>query len=384
MKIDHLPIGKVRLNPDNPRQIGTKEFMSLVKSLKDCPDMFEARPLLVSDRTGEHIVLGGNMRLRAAQKLGYKEVPAIILSGLTEAQEREIAIKDNGAWGEWDWDALANEWGDVPLAEWGVDIPTDWATDQVEPADAEPQIDKAAELNKKWKVKTGDLFTIGDHRLLCGDSTKREDVERVMGDEKAEAVVTDPPYGMNLNTDYSHLHGEGKSLRHEKVIGDDVPFDPGPLFSAFGYCKDMFLFGADYYLPRIPDWDKGSWLIWDKRVEEKYDAVIGSAFEVLWTKARHKKEILRFQYVNWAARMKDGEKFHPTMKPVDLIVKIILMTDANAIVDPYLSSGTTMVACQNLSRKCRGIEISPNYCAVILQRMTDAFPEIEIERVDAN
>ena len=126
MKIDHLPIGSVKLNQSNPRQIGTKEFMSLVKSLKDCPEMFEARPLLVSDRTGERIVLGGNMRLRAAQKLGYTEVPAIILSGLTEAQEREITIKDNGVWGEFDWDALANEWGDVPLADWGVGIPPDW------------------------------------------------------------------------------------------------------------------------------------------------------------------------------------------------------------------------------------------------------------------
>ena len=135
MKIDHLPIGSIKLNPANPRQIGTKEFMSLVKSLKDCPEMFEARPLLVSDRTGENVVLGGNMRLRAAQKLGYAEVPVIILSGLTEAQEREIAIKDNGAWGEWDWDALANEWGDVPLADWGVDISRDW-TD--EPGEKEP------------------------------------------------------------------------------------------------------------------------------------------------------------------------------------------------------------------------------------------------------
>lgn len=123
MKIEHLPIGKVKLNPDNPRQISKKQFESLVKSLKDCPDMFEARPLLCSNRTGKLIVLGGNMRLRAAQKLGYKEVPVIILPGLTEAQEREITIKDNGAWGAWSWEDLANSWSDLPLKDWGVDIP---------------------------------------------------------------------------------------------------------------------------------------------------------------------------------------------------------------------------------------------------------------------
>lgn len=135
MKIDHLPTSTLRLNPANPRQISEKQFRSLVKSLKDCPQLFEARPLLVSDRTGERIVLGGNMRLRAAQKLGLTEVPAIILPGLTEAQEREIAIKDNGAWGEWDWDALANEWGDVPLAEWGVPMPSCWRDEPAAEAD---------------------------------------------------------------------------------------------------------------------------------------------------------------------------------------------------------------------------------------------------------
>jgi ParB-like chromosome segregation protein Spo0J len=134
MTIHRLPIASLRLNPDNPRQISDKQFRSLVKSLKDCPELFDARPLLVSDRTGERVVLGGNMRLRAAQQLRYTEVPAVILSGLTEAQEREIVIKDNGSWGEWDWDRLANEWGDAPLAAWGVPMPGCWQD--------EPEADK--------------------------------------------------------------------------------------------------------------------------------------------------------------------------------------------------------------------------------------------------
>lgn len=117
-----IEIGKLHFNKDNPRQIKTREFNSLVKSLEDAPEMFEARPLLVSDRTGELIVIGGNMRLRAAQKLKYKKVPAIIISGLTEEKEKEIAIKDNGAWGEWDWETLANSWDHLPLNEWGVNI----------------------------------------------------------------------------------------------------------------------------------------------------------------------------------------------------------------------------------------------------------------------
>ena len=193
-----------------------------------------------------------------------------------------------------------------------------------------------------------------------------------MQGERAGAVVTDPPYGMNLDTDYSAISGgEGKSLKHDKIIGDDKPYDPTPLFELFGYCDEIIMFGADYYLPRIPNWESGCWLIWDKRVEDKYDAVIGSSFDVLWSKKKRRKEILRFQYVNWGARMKDGGKFHPTMKPVDLIEQIIDKTTSAIIVDPYLGSGTTLIACERLGRKCRAVEISPAYVAVAIQRWVD-------------
>jgi hypothetical protein len=121
-EIIFIPASKLKLNPDNPRQIGKKEFDRLVKSLEDCPEMFNVRPLLISQRTGENIIIGGNMRFRAAKKLDYKEMPCVILAGITEAKEKEIAIKDNGTFGEWDYEALANAWDSLPLQEWGVGI----------------------------------------------------------------------------------------------------------------------------------------------------------------------------------------------------------------------------------------------------------------------
>ena len=125
-EIIYLPIGKLKPNPDNPRLIRDANFKRLVKSLKDCPQLFDARPCICSDRTGDLIVLGGNMRLMAAKELKYKEVPVIIMSGLTPDQEREIVVKDNGEnFGEWDFDLLAN-WRDEPLKDWGVDLPEDW------------------------------------------------------------------------------------------------------------------------------------------------------------------------------------------------------------------------------------------------------------------
>jgi hypothetical protein len=126
-KIQYLPIGQLVLNPGNPRLIRDAGFRRLVKSLKDCPELFDARPCICSNRTGKNVIMGGNMRYLAAKELKYKDVPAIIMSGLTEDQEREIVIKDNGeTFGEWNMDLLSSSWSDLPLADWGVDIPKEF------------------------------------------------------------------------------------------------------------------------------------------------------------------------------------------------------------------------------------------------------------------
>ena len=223
MKTELISIRKVKPNPENPRTIKDAAFKRLVKSLEDCPDLFNARPLLCSDRTGELVVLGGNMRLRAAKELKYKEVPVIIMKGLTEEQEREIAIKDNGAFGEWDYDALANDWSHLPLADWGVDIPDDFVapSEPEDNRDAEPQIDRAEELNKEWKVQQGDLWLIGEHRLLCGDSTKAEDVGKVMGGEKARMCFTDPPWNVAIGGDANPRHRQRAGLQNDNLPHDE-------------------------------------------------------------------------------------------------------------------------------------------------------------------
>ncbi len=168
-----VKLSQIKLNPDNPRRISEKDMERLVKSLTEFPEMMDIREIVVDENM---MVLGGNMRTLALKKAGAKECVAKVVTGLTKEQKREFIVKDNSAFGSWDMDALANGWDDLPLVDWGVDLPEDWAgsSEDQETQDAEPQIDRAEELNKAWNVKPGDLWLIGEHRLLCGDSTQRE------------------------------------------------------------------------------------------------------------------------------------------------------------------------------------------------------------------
>jgi len=249
--------------------------------------------------------------------------------------------------------------------------------------DQGPQIDRAAELQEKWQVAHGDVWLIdsktgkGVHRLMCGDSTNAEDVARLMGGVKADAVVADPPYGMNLDTDYSKYGNpfEGKYASHsyDAVIGDNKKYNPSHIFESWGYCKDIFLWGADYYAELIPRREDGSWLVWDKRDDGNLDEMFGSAFELCWSKKLHKREIIRVRWGGvFGTETQDIKKrIHPNQKPLQVISWILERYTKNIVVDPFLGSGTTMIAAEMSSRICYGLEISENYCAVILQRCAD-------------
>lgn len=235
-----------------------------------------------------------------------------------------------------------------------------------EPADAEPQIDRAEELNKIWKVKTGDLWQIGEHRLLCGDSTKAEDVERVMGEEKADMVMADPPYGMSAVESSGVL-----SARYSKDIKGDK--DNETAKRGFAACASIkapqVWWGANYYTEKMPS--SGCWLVWDKNNggSDQADA------ELAWTNLEGVVRIFK-------QASEKIDRVHPTQKHPLLIMWAIEKTSGTLVYDPFLGSGTTMVACQNLNRKCMGIEISPNYCSVVLERMKTAFPSIEIKKIE--
>ncbi len=415
--IKTIPITRLKTNngqieglPKNPRFIRDERFDKLKQSIKELPSMLELRELIVYPQNGHFVTIGGNMRLRAAKDLNHTELPCKVLDVKTPvSQLREIAIKDNIGFGQDDYDLLANEWDDEELTRWGMEIP-ELDEPEGELIDAEPQIDKAAELNKKWKVKTGDLWQIGEHRLLCGDSTKREDVERLMGQERFDICITSPPYNgggkAGFKTDY---YGKTKQFYQDEHVDDrteqewiefceEILFRCGEIarddlsvivwnvmYNAncrSGYGQVMFRGVQPFTVKETICWDKGhgfpsaskgilsrNWeLIFVLSKGEKYHTTQGED-EPRWCKWQ-------------VARPDEQADDHKATFPTELATRALSEFSQTSAVcyEPFAGSGTTLVACQNLNRKCYAIEISENYCAVVLERMQTAFPEIEIKR----
>jgi hypothetical protein len=268
-------------------------------------------------------------------------------------------------------------------------------------------------LNKKWQVQAGDLWNIGEHRLLCGDSTKIEDVENAMDKKTASFVFSDAPYGISIvNTKGKVSTGlpVGPALRSGKVGGNKAfgkvdTIDRGmkqkPIIPANTYApvigddngdtaRKAFLllfglfpkavhvwWGANHYSDVFPP--ASCWIVWDKNNGESFFADAELAFCTDKTAVR----IFKHQWNGLIKESERGEKrCHPTQKPAALAVWCMESygEQDDIVFDPFMGSGCSMVAAQNLSRKCYGIEISPDYCAVILERMQTAFPDIKIEK----
>ena len=188
------PVKNLKVDPNNPRTLNKEKFKKLKKSLENFPEMLDVRPLVVADG----IVVGGNMRLRALQELKVEEVPVIDVTEWTQAQRDEFMIKDNLTFGDWDYDILANEWEGTDLQEWGLDI---WA-DDVPPAPGLTDKDDIPEQDKtEPKTKLGDVWQLGNHRIMCGDCTKEENLEKLFNGKKADLIHADPPYGMGKQKD---------------------------------------------------------------------------------------------------------------------------------------------------------------------------------------
>ena len=353
-----IKLSEITPNAKNPRLIKEERFKKLVRSLENLPDFTAIRAIILDE---DKKIIGGNMRFRAMQHLKWKTAIVQVYDREYHAQTkaalelgksyedvcREMVIRDNVAYGEHDFDILANEYDPLELDEWGLDV---W-TGEPEETEGLTDPDDVPEVPEEPKTKLGDLYILGDHRVLCGDSTKAEDVEKLMNGEKADALITDPPYGINAN---NQTLGSGKKQFHR---GGDWDKTRPEITALLGLASTQIIWGGNYFSDVLSP--TNDWLCWHK----KNDGLSFSEFELAWTNLGKNCRLLSH---HWGGE----NKLHPTMKPVSVMEWCINMTQGT-IIDPFLGSGSTFIAAEKTNRKCYGMELDPKYCDVIVKRWED-------------
>lgn len=376
-----VSITNIKPNPSNPRLIKDDKFKKLVQSLKDFPEMANVRPIVVNQ---DMVILGGNMRFKAMKEAKWKEIPVEVVDW-DEAKQREFIIKDNVGFGEWDWDDLANNWDAEELDKWGLDVPQ-FEAEQLEAEEDDYEMPDEIQTD----IVLGDLFEIGEHRLLCGDSTDSDQVAKLMNGEKADICHTDPPY----NIDY-----EGGSKKREKIANDKLEDFPKFLYDVYTTISTALKKGGTIYVWHASSEthnfiqqfiDAGflfkSYIIWNKNNSTfgrsdyhwKHEPCIYGWLDG----ASHKWHGDRKQTTVWDIERPVRSDEHPTMKPIPLCSKPLENSSAvgDIVLDVFLGSGSTMVASHQLKRKCYGMELDPKYCQVIIDRMLKLDPTLQIKR----
>jgi DNA modification methylase len=379
-----LPIGKIKANPNNPRTIKDDKFFKLVQSLKDLPEMAKVRPVVVNQ---DMVVLGGNMRLKAMKEAGWKDVPVEIVDW-DEDKQRQFIIKDNVGFGEWDWEMLANQWDAEQLDDWGLDIP---AFDDPKKLGAEED-DYEMPDQITTDIVLGDLFEIGPHRLLCGDSTDSEQVAILMNGEKADMVFTDPPYALFGNSTGAAVADDKMIRPFFLLIGTSI-MKATKKFAHFYSCLDWKSWAAvlETYqkagltVKNMIVWDKGSGAL-GLAYRSQHELIMfglcgNNGISITGTSGVESKYQIKDTNV-WTVKRENKQGMHAALKPQELIQKAVQNSSFadELVLDLFLGSGSTMVAAQQLKRKCYGMEMEPKYCQVIVDRMLKLDPSLEVKR----
>lgn len=381
-----LNIKEIKLNEHNPRDITPEMFEKLKKSIQEFPQMLETRPLVIDEN---NVVLGGNMRLRALTDLGYEEIPVQKVEGWSKEQKKEFVVKDNLSYGVWDWELLANSWDAEQLEEWGLEVP-DWETKELEAEENNYQVPDEIETD----IQLGDLFQIGEHRLMCGDSTDSDQLAKLMNGEKADMVFTDPPY--KIETEGGCKGSIGQGLRKQgKNIEFIANFEPTEFLQVLPIIFEKnklnsYIFCNKELLPDYLVWARDNGYSFNVLIWKKPNAIpIGDSHrpDIEYLLLFRKSAIWNngLKDVNYSRCLEFGREtgLHPTMKPIELICNEMQISSnkGSLIFDFFLGSGSTMVAAHQLNRKCYGMELDPKYCQVIIDRMKKLDPNITITKL---
>lgn len=398
----NIPINRIEKNkgqiaglPKNPRVIRNEKFEKLKRSIEENPEMLNLRELLVYPIGNKYVVIGGNMRLEACKALGYKEVPCKVLDASTTAEQmKAYTIKDNAGFGEWDTDLLANEWDVEQLAEWGVDI-AEWNTDSKGKATQAKEDNFNEEDAVEARCHHGDIWQLGRHRLMCGDSTDDAQLVWLLNGDQADLSFTSPPYGVNIEYgEYVDTFENTKSLVEKALplmashTKDYCVLNWGDIVSAkeINHTEQPSMFS---WLPvYLNIMQSVGFYLWAERIWKKPHARCSG----IWS-ASSNRPVSDWEYVFSFAHGKpsynerggdshfgvidtseddqlDTLSKHPAAFPVMIPSRVILAhTKPDALVlDIFGGSGTTLIAAEELDRRCCIMELDPHYCDIILAR----------------
>lgn len=369
-EIKMVSLDQIKLNPKNRNKHPKEQIDQLVKILE-----YQGfrRPVTISNRTG--LLTCGEGRYLAAKKLKMKEIPAIFQDYESEEQEYADGIADNAIdkWAELDLANINNDIGDLG-PDFDIDMLgiKDFTLEVAEKFEPQSDEDEVPDVEQPISEK-GDIWILGNHRLMCGDSTFITDVEKLMNGEKADMVFTDPPYGINESAakrKTRETNSLAKSNYHLKEFKDDsiqYAIDAFNLCESFKIEKQIW-FGANYFCHSLPQ--SNNWLVWDKRIEEK-QTDNNSDCELAWVKDGH-NSVRIFRHL-WKGLIKGSEhgqaRVHPTQKPIALAEWCFeKYGDPKTVLDLFGGSGSTLIACEKTNRKCFMMELDQHYCDVIIQR----------------
>ena len=365
MTVEYYKPNQLIMAEYNPRQL-TKDQHS---QLKDSIKRFGlVDPLIVNkNKERKNILVGGHQRLRIAKELGIDKIPCVEVD-LSIDQEKELNIRLNKNVGEWDYDSLANYFDVGELMDWG------FTDDELQFYEEEPEQgliedDEIPEIEEAI-TKQGDLWILGEHRLLCGDATKKEDVDLLLDGNKIELLLTDPPYGI----DYGNQLIKGEQFKNKpnkhgwKNYGNPQWDKATPSKKSFTMFKKLtkhqIIWGGNYFTEFLKP--SMGWLIWDKG-QRGFSLADG---EMAWTSFNNALRIKEYS----RAKANKEDKHHPTQKPIEILNWCLEYADRHSkstiinILDLFLGSGSTLIACEKTNRKCYGMELDPHYCDVIVKR----------------
>lgn len=418
-----IPLSNIELNtgqipgvPRNPRKRDNAQLELLKKSILDDPEMLGLRDILVYQTGDKYVVIGGNMRLEALRELKYTEaICRVIPDGMSAAKLRAIAIKDNNSFGQWDYDLLGTEWATDPLDQWGLDMaPMQSGEEEKKTADNAKEDDYTGEVPKEANSRPGDIYRLGDHRLICGDSTDAKVIGALMEDEKADLWLTDPPYNVAVK------NSQGMTIANDNLSGDEFAIF---LTDAFKAAEQFMAKGCPFYVwfascehinfeqslnraglrcRQELIWNKNHFILGRAHYQWKHEpclygwkgdtckyftesrcqaSVIPDEMELDFAKMK-KADMQKLLLAIYAEKvpttvidedkpLKDAD--HPTMKPIRLFARLIENSsrEGDLILDTFGGSGTTLLAAEQMGRKCYMVELDPIYVDVIIKRWED-------------